>query len=226
MALSFCLCPCTGFCGFFAGGDGLPNKKEPAVWSGQSSFDQQQIVLGVDLYQWMISYRDLIHSHMPGHANALFRLSALTAPGCAGCDGAGGAVLALGAVRGTLAAEMMALHHTSESLAFALADHIHILHAAEQLDIDLRAGLEFRRILQTNFMKMPLGPDAALGRVADQGLAYVLGLGVFESELDGVVSIRFDRLHLRDIAWASQDDGHGNGRSLLIENPGHPDLGA
>ena len=79
-------------------------------------------------------------AHVAGHAHALLGLAALTAPSGAGGDGAGRAVLAFGAVRGALAAEVMALHDAGEPLALAGADHIHKLHAVEDIDIDVVAG--------------------------------------------------------------------------------------
>src|SRR5580658_6694503 len=91
------------------GGDGFANKKNAAVWSWQRSFNQKKIFFGVDGNQGVISRRHLVHAHVAGHAHARLGLATLAAPGRAGRDGAGAAVFALGAVRGGLTAEVVAL---------------------------------------------------------------------------------------------------------------------
>src|SRR5437868_1112281 len=53
----------------------LSNVKEPAVWSGQGSFDKQQVFLGVDADQRMVPRGDLIGAHVPGHADTLLGLA-------------------------------------------------------------------------------------------------------------------------------------------------------
>src|SRR5687768_15358343 len=90
-----------------AGRDALANEKERSVRSRERSFDEQQVVGGVDLHERVVARRDLVHAHVPGHANALLGLAALAAPRGVRRERAGRAVLALGAVRRGLTTEVV-----------------------------------------------------------------------------------------------------------------------
>src|SRR5687768_3530267 len=80
-------------------GDALTNEKKPAIWSWQGSFDQQQVLVGVNPDERVIAAGDALRAHVAGHADALFGLAGVATVAGAGTDRAGGAVLALGAVR-------------------------------------------------------------------------------------------------------------------------------
>src|SRR5262249_5390242 len=99
----------------------------------------------------MIARRDAIHPHVPGHADALLGLPALTAPRGARRKRARRAMFALGAVTRGLAAEVMTLHHAGEAFALARSDHVNELHVVEGVHAELRAGGDVRRFLQPNF---------------------------------------------------------------------------
>src|SRR5262249_41743954 len=146
----------------------------------------------VDLYKWMISCRDLIHSHVARHANALLGLTALAAPRRAGCDRTGRTVLAFGSVRCRLTTEVVPLHDARISLALAGTNDVDVLHVGEDFDIDRVAGLFVCWIFQTNFAEVPAGGSAGLGTVADQRESAESRLDLAESELNGVVSFRFN----------------------------------
>src|SRR4051812_4999525 len=86
-------------------GDRLAHEKEPAVWTGEGSFDEQDVVGRVDADQRVVARRDAIDTHVAGHADALLGLTALTTPRGARGERTGRPVLALGAVRGGLTTE-------------------------------------------------------------------------------------------------------------------------
>jgi hypothetical protein len=83
----------------------LTNEKERPVGSGKRSFDQQQIVCGINLDEGVIAGGDLFVAHVAAHADALLGLAALASPRGAGGDRAGRTVLTLGAVRRGLTTE-------------------------------------------------------------------------------------------------------------------------
>src|SRR5690349_20347186 len=124
-----------------SGRDALPHEKQRSVRPRQRAFDQEQVVLRVDLHQRMIPRGHAVHPHVPGHAHALLGLAALTAPGRAGRDRAGRTMLALGAVGCRMTAEVMTLHHARGAFALAGADDVYELHAFENRDVHAVACL-------------------------------------------------------------------------------------
>src|SRR6185437_5744711 len=134
----------------------LPNKKERSVCSRKRSFDEQQVVGGVDLDQRMIAGRHLVNAHVTGHANALLGLAALAAPRGARRDRSGRAMLTLRAVRRGLATEAVTLHDAREALALGDADAVDELHFAEQLDIHRIARLLVGGVFELDLTEEPL----------------------------------------------------------------------
>src|SRR3954469_18847986 len=71
------------------GGDALANEQQRAIRTGKGALDQEQVALGVDLHQGVVAGRNLVHTHVAGHADALLGLTALTTPSGAGGDRTG-----------------------------------------------------------------------------------------------------------------------------------------
>src|SRR5919106_4208876 len=103
------------------------DQDEAAVRTGDRALDEQQTLLRVNGVDGQVLGGDALVAHATRHAEALEH----AARGGAATDGAGRAVLALGAVTGAEALEVVTLHDTGEALALALAG-----------DVDLHAGLE------------------------------------------------------------------------------------
>ena len=120
-------------------------------------------------------------------------------------------MLAFGAVRSGLAAEVVALHHAGGALALAGADHVNELHTARRFrHRRWLPACDGGRFFQADFAEVLARRDARLGTVADQRERAVLGLDFVEPDLDGVVAIALDGLHLRDGARPGLYDGHGH----------------
>src|SRR5919106_4015753 len=103
------------------------DQDEAAVRTRNRALDEQQTLLRVNGVDGQVLGGDALVAHATRHAEALEH----TARGGAATDGTGRAVLALGAVSGAEATEVVALHDTGEALALALAG-----------DVDLDPGLE------------------------------------------------------------------------------------
>src|SRR5262249_3862718 len=155
-------------------------------------------------------------AHVAGHANALLGLAALAAPRGARRDRTGRAVLALGAVRRGLATKVVPLHDAGRPLALARPDDIDVLHAFEDVDLHFIARLLIGGLLEADLAEVLLRPDARLGSVTDQPERAELRLDVAEAELNGVIPVALDRLHLSDRARPRFHDGHGHDRALVV----------
>src|SRR5688572_10754151 len=112
-------------------------------------------------------------------------------------------------MRSALSAEVVALHDAGEALTFAGADDVYVLHVLERLDGDRFARLPVCGFLQLNLMKMPLRTHAGLAGVADLREAAELGFGLAKPELNRVVAVGLDGLHLRHGARTCFDNGDG-----------------
>src|SRR3954453_10201203 len=103
------------------------DQDEAAVRTGDGALDEEQSLLRVNGVDGQVLGGDPLVAHATRHAEALEH----TARGGAATDGTGRAVLALGAVSGAEALEVVTLHDTGEALALALSGHV-----------DLDVGLE------------------------------------------------------------------------------------
>ena len=129
-------------------------KRSPPFGPGRAPLISSRLFSASMLDERVIAGRDLIHAHVAGHADALLGLTALAAPRGARGDRAGRAVLAFGAVRSALAAEVMPLHDAGEAFALAGADHVDVLHAVEQFDRDVSPGVDIGGVLQADLREM------------------------------------------------------------------------
>jgi hypothetical protein len=110
------------------------------------------------------------------------------------------------------------------ALALARSDDVDEQHPVERADVHHVARLAVGGILQLDLAEVLLRPDARPGGVADQREGAELGLDVAEAELDGVVAVGLDRLHLRHRARARLHDGDGDDRALFVVHAGGADL--
>src|SRR5581483_11246917 len=111
------------------------DQDEAAVRTGDGALDEQQALVRVNGVDGQVLGGHALVAHAAGHAQALEH----AARGGAATDGAGRAVLALGAVRGAEAAEAVALHDTGGALALAGAGHVDLGARLEHLGGDLLA---------------------------------------------------------------------------------------
>jgi len=133
-------------------------------------------------------------------------------------------MLAFRSMRCALAAEMVTLHHAGEAFAFARADDVDILHAAENFDVHRIAGFFIAGVFEANFLKMSARRDAGLGAVADDRKRAELRLDFIEAELNGVITIALGGLHLRHRAWPSLHDGNGHDATRFVVDSRHADF--
>src|SRR5689334_19156712 len=112
----------------------LLDRHEAAVGTGHRALDRHQELVGVDRDDAQVLDRHLLLAPVAGHALALEHLARVHAA----ADRAGTAVLA-GAVRGLVAAEVVALHHAGEAAALAQPGDVDDLGRVEDAESDLAA---------------------------------------------------------------------------------------
>ena len=113
-----------------AGGQlhGVADDDDAALGAGHGALHEQQALLGVGLDDLEVQGGDLLAAHATGHAGALEDAGRRGA----GADRAGRPVDAVGAVRGLLAAEVVALHDAGEALALAHGGDVDEVAGGEQ----------------------------------------------------------------------------------------------
>ena len=165
------------------------------------------------------------HAHVAGHAKALLGLAALAAPRGVRRDRAGRAVLALGAVRRGLPAEVVPLHDAGEALALARADHVHELHILEDVHVHRRRPPPGR-----SCPSAALPGSAASGRrrpwrrARSAAWCCSLRLDVLKAELHRVVAVASRRVLTCVTAHGPAcTTVTGHDRALRVVDAGHPE---
>ena len=113
----------------------------PPFGPGIGALDQQQVLLGVDRVHGQVLHGGADAAHPAGHPQALED----AARGGAGADGAGRAVLALGAVPGAQTVEAVPLHDAGGALALGRAGDVDARAGGEHVRADLLAERVRRR---------------------------------------------------------------------------------
>src|SRR6185437_11430362 len=91
-------------------------------------------------------------------------------------------------------------------------------------DVYRVARLAVSRVFRANLPEVLPRSNARLGAVTDQWEGAELCLDFAKPKLNGVISIAFDGLHLRDIARPGLNDGYGHNRAFFVVNAGHSDF--
>src|SRR5690349_23214243 len=159
------------------------DQDEAAVRTGDSALDEQQTLLRVNGVNGQVLGGDPLVAHATRHAEALEH----TTRGGAATDGAGRAVLALGAVTGAEALEVVTLHDTGEALALALAGDVDLHARLEDLGGDFLAERVLGGVSRTDLDEVATGGDVGLREVTLEGLVHLARVDLAEGDLDRLV---------------------------------------
>src|SRR5690606_1099434 len=196
------------------------DQDEAAVRTGNRALDEQQTLLRVNGVDGQVLGGDPLVAHTARHALALEH----TTRGGATADGAGGAVLALRAVTGAGATEVVALPDAGEALALALPGHVDLHAGLEDLDGDVLAERVLGGVRRADLDEVTTGGDVRLGEVALEGLVHLARVDVAEGDLDGLVAVDVVRADLGDDVGAGLDDGDRNNTVVLVPHLRHAEL--
>jgi hypothetical protein len=132
------------------------------------------------------------------------------------------------AVGGVLTAEVVALDDAGEALADGHALHVDALADLEDLDADLGAGLEIRKLfhLGAEFLQNVAGFDARLRQMAGERLHHAARAALAERDLNGGVAVLLGSLDLRDAVVGHVEHRHRQRHAVIGEDPRHADLAA
>src|SRR4051812_38250356 len=164
-----------------------PHDDVAALRAGHRALDEKQLALGIDAHHFQAGDRALHVAEMTRHALALEHVRrALVLAGRAR-----NAMRNRVAVRGVLAAEVMALDYAGEALADGHALHVDALADLEDLDADLGAGLEVGELLGpgAKFLQYMARFDARLGEVSGERLDHAARAALAECNLHGGVAV-------------------------------------
>lgn len=197
------------------------------------------MILGIDADQFEVPHRALLVAIVTGHSNAFEqtarRSTATSTPGMP--------VNLLDTVGGSLASEVVTLHHAGETTTFGGSGHIDLFDFVELLDGDFVADTKFG--VATEFFDEPLRLAIGLGNRFDAGIGSLFGsfgielgdmasLGsrgefssfVFKAELDGGVAVSLLCSNLQNVTGPGLDNGHWNGGAVFQVDLRHPDFAA
>src|SRR5262249_3467121 len=137
---------------------------------------------------------------------------------------AGRAVLTFGTVRCRLTTEMVPLHYARIALALTHAHHIDVLHFVENIDVNGVARLAVGCVLQADLTEMLPWSHARLAGMADEREGAEASLDLAKAELNGVIAVVLDCLHLGDGARPGLNDRDGDNSAVLVVDPRHADF--
>src|SRR5580693_4946255 len=204
------------------GPDRAAHEHHPAARAWDRALDQQQAALGVDGLHGERLNGGPHPAHPARHPHALEHVPR----GRARADGAGRPVLALGAVRGAQALEAVPLHDAREALALALACHVHVLAAGEDLGGDLLADRVLRRVVGAQLGNVPARGQAGLLEQPADRLGHLARVDLAKAELHGRVPVPVRSAHAGYHARPSLHDRDRHDLPGLVEDLGHAELGA
>ncbi len=204
------------------GGDGLlgrTNEDNLAVGTGETALDEQKVFFREDLDDAEVLDSTLHLAHVARHTLTLKDVTRSLAH----ADRADSAVHHV-TVGVRLAIHVVALHDALETTALDRADHVDHLAGGELLDGDDVADLSLSGTGLADFVKMGVGRDARLAKVADfAGRHAALLLGT-ETDLDGIIAILIDGLYLGDGTGARLDDRDRDEVIVRVIDLGHSDF--
>ena len=133
-------------------------------------------------------------------------------------------MLALGAVAGAEALEVVPLHDTGVALALAGADDIDQGAGLEGLGGDLLAERVLARVGRAQLDGVAPRRDAGLGEVARLGLVHPARVDRAVGQLDGDVAVGLLGSDLGHHVGSGLDHGDRDDPVVLVEYLGHPEL--
>mmetsp|Transcript_33999 Transcript_33999/g.74397 ORF Transcript_33999/g.74397 Transcript_33999/m.74397 type:complete len:308 (+) Transcript_33999:314-1237(+) len=195
--------------------------QQAAGLAGDGALHQYALVLGVDAHNLQLALLGGLVAHLASSLEAREHAAG-------GGARAGGTVLAvrLGTVGHQTTLEAPTLDSSLEALAHAGALDVAEITLGEHLgEVKLLTSLVALNGLHPELSQVPEGRSAALGQMAQLGLADVLLLAQAVTDLDGGVAIAVLGLHLgHHVAVVQGDHGHGHRDTLLSENLSHTRL--
>jgi len=184
------------------------------------ALDEQQALFGIHARHFQILGGHALNAHMAGHLLVLEGLARiLTVTGRTMRTVADG-----NPVRGFKPREVPALHRTREALTNRHTGHIHLLPRNEMRGRKDGAGFQHGIGSHAEFDNLTRRFHTSLREVTLVRLGDVLGLRNANAELNGFIAILVSAAlrHHAHIVHVQQRDG--NGRTVLIEQPGHAQL--
>ena len=131
-------------------------------------------------------------------------------------------MLTFSTVRGALTTEVVALHHTGKTLAFARSDDVDKDNAFKNINRECGTQLLNGSSILAGFGEVSLRSNAGFGGMTHEWLRAEFGFTFIKAELNGVVAIlAFKRLHLGHRAGTGLYDGDRNDRALFVVDAGH-----
>src|SRR5262245_15077730 len=195
-----------------------------ALVPGHRTLDEQELALRVDPHDLEVLHRARLGAEVTGHALALEDVArALVLPGRTGCP-----VRDRSPVARAVPRHVVALDDPGEALAEGRSGDVDHLPDLEDIDADLRAGLEAGRL---GFAEAELGDDrsaldAGLGEVARHRLRNAGGAALAVGDLHRGVAVGAGLLDLGDAVVGDVEHRHGKAVAILVEEPCHADLAA
>ena len=117
----------------------------------------------------------------------------------------------------------MTLHNALVALTFRGTDDVDEVGFGEHVDGDGVTELVFPA-KSFELGQVALGSNTRFGKVADFGLGQMLFLGILEAELEGVIAIGLDSLHLGYFARTYFDNSARHVLAVGTENGCHSDF--
>src|SRR5262245_38730236 len=195
-----------------------------ALVPGHRALDEQQLALRVDPHDLEVLHRPRLGAEVTRHALALEDVArALVLAGRAGRP-----VRDRSPVARAVPRHVVTLDDPSEALTERSARDIHHLPDLEDIDADLRAGLEACRL---GLAEAELGDDrsaldAGLGEVPRHRLRDARRAALAVGDLHRSVAVGAGLLDLGDAVVGDIEHRHGKAVAVLVEEPCHADLAA
>src|SRR5450756_1822230 len=195
------------------------NHQQSVTPARDGAFNDQQVSVRINADHSEVLHCDPLVAHVAGHPQPL----QYSARSGAGRNGPWSPVPVGLAMRLRPTGEAVALHHSGEAFSFAGTDDVYSIAGPEYPNVQPVPDLGVRPF-NPDLLQVPEGRKPIL--LAMPALSLVQFAGLLEADLNRVVSIRLNRLHLRYEAWAGLDDRDSDHPWPLFEQPGHPNLAA
>ena len=117
--------------------------------------------------------------------------------------------------------EVPTAHTALVALTDALGGHFDLVAGSKHFHGQFLTGFHFRGVFQADFTQFAVQAGAGLGEVALHGLADVLFLVFGQRDLQSVVTVGFNGLHLGDGAGPGLNHRDGHSGAVTGKNAGH-----
>jgi hypothetical protein len=201
------------------------NDHRSANWTRDAPADDQYVILGIDLQQAKRLRGTANVPHVACHFLAFFNAATRTAVGVT-ADTTRRPVLSLGTVGSSQTAEAMALHATSETLAFGRPRHVDKADLVFGKALDRQDIAQFHRprLIQSKFANDLLGAYACVGGMADHWLGRPMRFYIAKAKLKGVVPVGFLPSDLQHDTGTCLNDSYRFRDAAFAENASHSEF--